>query len=164
MAPKRKTKARANDDDLDYGTTGDLIDQASDPAPAISQKRKRRKKSDAADDDANVEPQEKRQAIFKKRCPKIIEERVERVKQQRFYMIEREREVGALKETFKILGSTGNVYTVTISHIPSCSCPDATKGNHCKHLIFVFLKVLSVPESSTFFYQKYAYFRRCGKR
>jgi SWIM zinc finger len=78
-------------------------------------------------------------------------------------MIEREREVGALKETFKILGSTGNVYTVTISHIPSCSCPDATKGNHCKHLIFVFLKVLSVPESSTFFYQKYAYFRRCGK-
>jgi hypothetical protein len=83
MAPKRKTKARANDDDLDYGNTGDLIDQASDPAPAMSQKRKRRKKSDA-DDDAGVEPQEKRQAIFKKRCPKIIEERVERVKQQRF--------------------------------------------------------------------------------
>lgn len=85
MAPKRKTRARANINDLGYGTTSDLIDQASDPVPAKSQKRKRKKKSDDDDDDdPDVELQEKRQAIFKKRCPKIIEERVERVRQQRF--------------------------------------------------------------------------------
>ena len=73
MAPKRKTRAKANTDDLGYGTTGDLTDQTSDPAPVKSQKRKRNK----SDDD--VEPPEKRRAIFKKRCPKVIEERVERV-------------------------------------------------------------------------------------
>jgi len=70
-------------------------------------------------------------------------------------MIERERLEGELKEAFKVLGSTGNVYTVTISHVPSCDCPDALKGNHCKHILFIFLKVLGVPESSGHYYQKY---------
>lgn len=70
-------------------------------------------------------------------------------------MIGRERLDGALQETFDVLGSTGNVYTVTISHIPKCTCPDASKGNHCKHIIFVFLKILSVPDTSSYYYQKY---------
>jgi hypothetical protein len=84
MAPKRKTRATANDDELDYGTTGGSTDQAADPASAKPQKRKRQTKGD--DTTADVEPQEKRQAIFKKRCPKTIEERVGRVKGQRFVM------------------------------------------------------------------------------
>ncbi|KAL5976793.1 hypothetical protein ACLOJK_021127 [Asimina triloba] len=42
--------------------------------------------------------------------------------------------------SFFILGQTGNVYTVTLSSAPSCSCPDRT--NPCKHILFVFLRVL----------------------
>lgn len=35
-----------------------------------------------------------------------------------------------------ISGSTGNIYTIVIKHLPTCDCPDALKGNHCKHLLF----------------------------
>lgn len=52
-----------------------------------------------------------------------------------------------------MLGSTGNVYTVQVGHVPSCSCPDGSKGNHCKHLLFVLLKILQVPQDSNLWYQ-----------
>jgi len=73
MPPKRKTKA-ADVEDLDYyGTTGGLMDQVT------AQRLPKRRKNDNV-----AEPHEKRQAIFKKHCPKNIEERVDRVRQQRF--------------------------------------------------------------------------------
>lgn len=44
---------------------------------------------------------------------------------------------------FFILGATGNVYTVNIDTTPSCTCPDRTTP--CKHILFVFIRVLGVP-------------------
>ncbi|KZV37199.1 mitogen-activated protein kinase kinase kinase 1 [Dorcoceras hygrometricum] len=44
---------------------------------------------------------------------------------------------------FFILGATGNVYTVSISSTPSCTCPD--RAVPCKHILFVFIRVLGVP-------------------
>ncbi|KAG4392134.1 hypothetical protein GLYMA_04G084500v4 [Glycine max] len=44
--------------------------------------------------------------------------------------------------TFFILGATGNVYTVTLSSSPSCTCPDRTTP--CKHILFVLIRVLGV--------------------
>ncbi|KAJ7732333.1 hypothetical protein DFH07DRAFT_906092 [Mycena maculata] len=99
-------------------------------------------------------PPEKRGAIFKKKCPGNIMDRVERVMSQRFYMVDRNRAEGELKEEFQVLGSTGNIYTVTIQHRPSCNCPDAQKGNHCKHILFIFFKVLQVTQASGLWYQK----------
>lgn len=46
------------------------------------------------------------------------------------------------------------MYTVIIDKTPSCNCPDASKGNHCKHILFIFLKVLQVSQSSGLWYQK----------
>lgn len=43
---------------------------------------------------------------------------------------------------FFILGATGNVYTVTLSATPTCSCPDRTTP--CKHILFVLIRVLGV--------------------
>jgi len=117
-----------------------------DSAPAAGPSSTKRTRTDS-----NVE---KRLARFKVACPKDIADRVHRVMTQRFFMIERSKTEGELKEEFKVLGSTGNVYTVVISKVPSCDCPDATKGNHCKHILFVLLKVLSVPLTSTYYYQK----------
>ncbi|KAJ7604481.1 hypothetical protein FB45DRAFT_1070388 [Roridomyces roridus] len=99
-------------------------------------------------------PAEKRGAVFKKKCPQNILDRVERVLTQRFFMVDRSRVEGELKEEFQVLGSTGNIYTVTIQQRPSCNCPDAQKGNHCKHILFIYLKVLQVPQSSGSWYQK----------
>ena len=72
-------------------------------------------------------------------------------------MIDRRRNDGELREEFSVLGSTGNVsdpttsfisrhltstqvYTVTIDRTPRCNCPDALKGNHCKHILFILIK------------------------
>ncbi|KAK7055708.1 hypothetical protein R3P38DRAFT_2848609 [Favolaschia claudopus] len=101
-----------------------------------------------------AEPAEKRAAVFKRKCPQNIWDRYERVMSQRFFMVDRQRFEGELKEEFKVLGSTGNIYTVTIQQVPRCDCPDAEKGNHCKHILFVYLKVLQVPSTSGHWYQK----------
>ncbi|KAK6161890.1 hypothetical protein DH2020_001731 [Rehmannia glutinosa] len=44
---------------------------------------------------------------------------------------------------FFILGATSNVYTVNISAAPSCTCPD--RATPCKHILFVFIRVLGIP-------------------
>ncbi|PKU76468.1 uncharacterized protein LOC110098688 [Dendrobium catenatum] len=46
-------------------------------------------------------------------------------------------------QIFHILGSTSNVYTVTLSQTPTCSCPDPTIP--CKHILFIILRVLRLP-------------------
>lgn len=55
------------------------------------------------------------------------------------------RTVHAPIESITIAGTTGNVYIVTISHLPSCTCPHALKGNQCKHIIYVLNRVLKAP-------------------
>ncbi|KAJ8594642.1 hypothetical protein M405DRAFT_470179 [Rhizopogon salebrosus TDB-379] len=120
--------------------------QAAVPPSAKKQRKKRK--------DPNEPPSEKRGAMFKKKCPQNILDRVDRVMSQRFFMVERKRSGDELREEFSVLGSTGNVYTVTIDKTPSCNCPDASKGNHCKHILFIFLKVLQVSQSSGLWYQK----------
>ncbi|PKK71721.1 hypothetical protein RhiirC2_412787 [Rhizophagus irregularis] len=50
-----------------------------------------------------------------------------RAEQQRIYLIERNK-INDLREKFVIVGPAGNVYTVTIAHLPDCNCPDFTKG------------------------------------
>ncbi|KIM77496.1 hypothetical protein PILCRDRAFT_76604 [Piloderma croceum F 1598] len=143
-----------------------LQNPATNSAAQPPAKKQRKKK---VDPDAPVP--EKRGAMFKKACPKNILDRVDRVMSQRFFMIDRTRIGEELREEFKVLGSTGNVYTVTIDRTPTCNCPDATKGNHCKHILFIFLKgallltiyipniliplaVLQVSQQSGLWYQK----------
>lgn len=43
---------------------------------------------------------------------------------------------------FFVLGATGNVYTVTLSTTPACTCPDPAVP--CKHILFVLLRVLGL--------------------
>ncbi|KAF2013737.1 hypothetical protein BU24DRAFT_464489 [Aaosphaeria arxii CBS 175.79] len=51
------------------------------------------------------------------------------------------------EERVTIAGSTGNLYTVSIARILSCDCPHASKGNQCKHIIYVMLHILKAPEN-----------------
>ncbi|GAV65536.1 SWIM domain-containing protein/zf-RING_2 domain-containing protein [Cephalotus follicularis] len=46
------------------------------------------------------------------------------------------------ESNFFILGATGNVYTVTLSTTPSCTCPDRLIP--CKHILFAYIRVLGV--------------------
>ena len=54
-----------------------------------------------------------------------------------------------------MLGSTGNIYTVLIGRVPSCDCPDhLRKSDVCKHLFFVYRRVLRLPASSALLFQR----------
>lgn len=50
------------------------------------------------------------------------------------------------EEEVYIVGTTGNIYRVTIAKEPTCTCPDARKGNQCKHVVYVLVNVLKAPE------------------
>ncbi|WVN85326.1 uncharacterized protein L203_100471 [Cryptococcus depauperatus CBS 7841] len=104
-----------------------------------------------------VDPTHLRPARERVKCPNAIQDRCVRAVSQRMFMIQRiSCQTDPVKiDQFKVLGSTGNVYTVTMGPKPDCDCPDCTKGNlPCKHIIFVFLKILKIPRSSALWYQK----------
>ncbi|EMC97308.1 hypothetical protein BAUCODRAFT_33029 [Baudoinia panamericana UAMH 10762] len=83
-----------------------------------------------------------------------------RAKTQKMVVVERERNVELHChaghddypcETLKIAGSRGNIYTVEITHMPSCTCPVNLfkKGGNekcCKHILYVLHHVLKVHE------------------
>jgi len=101
---------------------------------------------------------EKRLKRFRSKPTNKIAERIDRAIQQRLFLIETSSpttcsEHGGPKITLSVLGSTGNIYEVTISKIPHCNCPDHAKGNICKHLLFVMLKVAGLSVSSHLVYQ-----------
>lgn len=87
------------------------------------------------------EPEEKRLRRFRIKPPTSYLERLDRVRSQRMFLIDRNRTTSTdgthEEEVFDIAGSTGNIYQVTINKNPDCSCPDSSKGNQCKHIIYV---------------------------
>lgn len=82
---------------------------------------------------------------------------MERALSQRMYIVERKRHANpdcphstpdCPIEVVDLAGTTGNIYTVTISHVPTCSCPNFVKGNaQCKHILYVLVRVLKAPEN-----------------
>ena len=98
---------------------------------------------------------EKRLQRHRTHCPRATQQRIDRACTQRMYLVTKDAEpdMEALCCNFVVLGSTGNVYNVAIQRIPSCSCPDHARGNLCKHILFVLLKVMAVPSNSDLIYQ-----------
>lgn len=50
--------------------------------------------------------------------------------------------------------AAGNVYTVRIGRHPSCSCPDAAKGNVCKHHLYIMMRVLRLAPDDPCVWQR----------
>eukprot|EP00961_Rhodomonas_salina_P258616 3494969-Rhodomonas_salina.1 len=97
---------------------------------------------------------EKRLRRFVSRASYDVEQRIGRALQQRLYLIERKPAAESqLEQEFVVLGNTGNVYEVCIGQLPRCSCPDNQKGNRCKHLLFVLLRVLKVGQDDPVLWQ-----------
>lgn len=101
-------------------------------------------------DDTKKSPPEKRSRRYRNSCPNSIEQRIVRSLTQRLFLIKRgEFNDGNIDSNgcsceFHILGSTGNIYDVTLRKVATCLCPDHAKGNLCKHILFVLLKVISL--------------------
>lgn len=111
-----------------------------------SPKKTPAKKRSKRDTDAPV--QEKRARLFRKKAPQSYLAVKERALTQRLTVLSRERsgKDDAPEEKIIVAGSTGNVYTISIGLVPSCDCPHARKGNQCKHIVYVMLRVLKARE------------------
>merc|ERR1719233_2575562 len=84
----------------------------------------------------------KRLHPFRSNCPSKIQDRIYRAQNQRMFMVSCE-ELDDETRKYAVLGSTGNIYNVTITLKPKCTCPDyLTRGDCCKHILLVYLKVL----------------------
>ncbi|RHZ89235.1 hypothetical protein Glove_17g45 [Diversispora epigaea] len=79
--------------------------------------------------------------------------RIRRAKTEFMYLIGYE-VINPRLRKYSVLGPTGYVHTIAISKTVSCSCPDFHLGFQCKHIYFVFLKVLMVDQNNKLIYQK----------
>jgi hypothetical protein len=152
-ARKRKPASYVEDDTtpFDYQSpskkarnpteAAEVIDlTANSPVKASKSKKSRRN---------NDEPhEEKRLRRFRAAPPQSYLAVKERAMTQRLTVLSRERcgSDDVPEEKVVMAGSTGNVYTQRIGLVPSCDCPHAMKGNQCKHIISVMVKVLKAPE------------------
>lgn len=107
--------------------------------------------------------------LHKKKSNQNVRDRIKRALNEKLFLIEKnvveaseeekalERahkcEIEVPKQMFYVLGSTGNIYDVKIYFKPTCTCPDFAKGNLCKHILFVYLKVLKLSTTSDLIYQ-----------
>ncbi|KAL5120483.1 hypothetical protein ACEQ8H_001501 [Pleosporales sp. CAS-2024a] len=152
---KRKTISYAdNDDDGPFGYStppkkkSRKSVQAIEPADLTedSPHKSWPKKKGKQAKDAPTE--EKRLKRFRPAAPQSYLRIKERAMTQRLTVLSRARcgtdEVA--EEKVVMAGSTGNVYTQRIKLVPSCDCPHAIKGNQCKHIIYVMLRVLKARE------------------
>ncbi|EIE26733.1 hypothetical protein COCSUDRAFT_59250 [Coccomyxa subellipsoidea C-169] len=57
-------------------------------------------------------------------------------------------------EEFAVLGATANVYQVRVGRHPHCTCPDAVKGNLCKHYLYVMIRVLRLDQNDPLVWQR----------
>jgi len=72
-----------------------------------------------------------------------------RAKTEKLYLIESLQSDRAEIKQYDIMGSTGNVYTVTICNQPTCTCPYyVSRHIRCKHIYFILIRIMNVlPEN-----------------
>lgn len=113
------------------------------------------------DDDDETKParsntaDDRRGARYRSSCPHSIMDRIQRALVQRLYLVEKgdiDRDNRSC--SLVVMGSTGNLYTVTLRDKASCTCPDHERSYLCKHILFVLLKVAGVSSDSDIVYQE----------
>ncbi|KAK4174163.1 hypothetical protein QBC36DRAFT_45512 [Triangularia setosa] len=134
---------------------------SSNTTPAPSSKRKQPHASASDDDLEKSTPikkqrvtkpkEEKRLRRFRSKPPQSFHELYSRALTQRFFILSRTGTTPSSlqpnippSESIELTGSTGNIYTITISSLPSCTCPHFSSGKapQCKHIIYVLSRVL----------------------
>jgi hypothetical protein len=109
---------------------------------------------------AATEPKEARAKKYRRTCPQGLRDRMDRASSQRMFLVDKtvhERNDGHCSSLlFSVLGSTGNVYDVTLGKLVSCSCPDfrIRRNDICKHVMFVTLKVVGLEPDDPLAFQK----------
>ena len=65
----------------------------------------------------------------------------------KLFLVESYEATEEFKRVYDIMGSTGNVYKVIITKLPTCTCPDhVTRKNRCKHIYFVLKRIMNAQD------------------
>ncbi|KAL9178498.1 hypothetical protein ACHAXT_001836 [Thalassiosira profunda] len=136
------------------------------PPPKPAKKKKAAAKKAAK---PSKPPQEKRLGRYRSTPTNFVRDRIARAASQRMYLVHRGDVFSSTTNgpscELAVLGSTGNLYKVTLGRVTSCNCPDARKHamRHrgkssggsplCKHILFVFLKVAGLSASDPLAFQ-----------
>jgi hypothetical protein len=76
-----------------------------------------------------------------------LHQRKQRGVTQKLFLIEAIEKKSDASREYVIMGLTRNVYNVNICSTPTCTCPDyTTRGNRCKHIFFVLLRIMKVND------------------
>jgi uncharacterized Zn finger protein len=59
-----------------------------------------------------------------------------------------------MKLNARLIGSMVAVYQVRVGRHPHCTCPDAAKGNLCKHYLYVMIRVLRLDQNDPIVWQR----------
>jgi len=116
------------------------LDYEDEHSNSSAKRKSPKKKAKQPDED-------KRMRRWREKAPGSYMEVHDRAMTQRMFVIERQRSgtEACPEETVELAGTTGNIYTISISQTPSCNCPHAKKGNQCKHIVYVLCRVLHAP-------------------
>ncbi|RHY88558.1 hypothetical protein DYB37_005763 [Aphanomyces astaci] len=145
-------------------------DKTDDAMVPVAKRARQSKATNKPPGETGSNIPEKRLARYRTVASQQTQDRIARAIHQRMFLIEKQVK-SPLHQTFAVLGSTGNIYTVSIEFVPACTCPDFLKGNLCKHILsvclplksgfcslswsrFVYLKCLRVPATSPHVFQK----------
>ena len=72
-------------------------------------------------------------------------DRKNRGRAQKIFLILTHEYDNNLERKYEVMGTTGNVYLVTINNKPTCTCPDyMTRSKRCKHIYFVLTRIMKV--------------------
>lgn len=152
-AKRQKTATHSASKLGDKATPVDLTGDDDEEVEIVTPSKKEKRKATATSQD-----EEKRLKMFRKEAPLSYLGKLERAVTQRYIINQPAvwRYIGSLyryrmfvidrtrggtdevpEETVDIAGTTGNIYSVHICKLPTCTCPDNQKGNQCKHIIYV---------------------------
>lgn len=75
-------------------------------------------------------------------------DRIKRAQKDKLFLVDIKSTDSLFEKHFSVMGTTGNIYKVKIDvNNQSCNCPDyIRRRSPCKHVFFVFLKVLKSSE------------------
>jgi hypothetical protein len=89
----------------------------------ITSKRRKITKTLATEDSTELVPVEKRLHCYRSKPTTAIRARIQRALSQRLYLLAvSSTPAESFHREYRVFGQTGNVYTVIITHISSCTC------------------------------------------
>eukprot|EP00466_Bigelowiella_natans_P011090 jgi/Bigna1/145760/aug1.103_g20468 len=95
-----------------------------------------------------------RLAPYRPNPPHDFSERLDRALRRNLLLIDSKSRT-AVHKTFWVQGTSGGVQTIDVSSFPKCTCHDFQRGQlPCRHLLYVYLKVLGLSPNSPLIYQK----------